>query len=402
MRVSMRVPPQAGSRALGRASVQRTWPFSSSAASSSARVGDDEVAAERRPRGIVPSGQEALRPARRARSRGRSRSASAGVLRSGARRGPGARARRADGAAAIAQTRGRRCPGVVAAPATSATATHAKTSGRTRRRGAGTCSRSRNAAATTFQVRSCGSRALVRGLPVAEAHRSSSPRRSRSVSSPRRRRELTVPRGTSRSSPRYSARGVLEQVTKDDDGPALIRVERADAGEEAVVERVGLRRSCGAVERVGTGLRPDGACPRMVDRTIDDDPVQPRPDKRTIRIEAVEGAHDGQERLLGDVLGGGAILDDEVGGTVGTGPVRAEEPLVARARRPAAPRAAPVRRRTVATSSADYTSGVPRDAPLRNYGGGRCTRRSGRRADGASAARPSLTPTHPRGSRRYP
>jgi len=44
-------------------------------------------------------------------------------------------------------------------------------------------------------------------------------------------------------------------------------------------------------------------------------------------IETVEGAHGGEEALLRDVLGPGRVVDDEVGGAVGPGPVSAKERL---------------------------------------------------------------------------
>ena len=67
----------------------------------------------------------------------------------------------------------------------------------------------------------------------------------------------------------------------------------------------------------------------MVDRAVDDDPVQPG-SERAATVEAVERADRGEKRLLGDVLGGRGIVDDEVGGPVGARPVRAEERLEVR------------------------------------------------------------------------
>jgi hypothetical protein len=54
--------------------------------------------------------------------------------------------------------------------------------------------------------------------------------------------------------------------------------------------------------------------------------VQPGPE-RAAAVEAVQGADRGEERLLGDVLGGGGVVDDQVGGPVGGSPVAAEELL---------------------------------------------------------------------------
>ena len=73
------------------------------------------------------------------------------------------------------------------------------------------------------------------------------------------------------------------------------------------------------------------ACARPVDRAVDDDPVQPRPE-RTAPVETVEVAQRGQERLLRDVLRGGRVLDDEIGGPVRPGPVLAKQRLEVRDR----------------------------------------------------------------------
>ena len=70
---------------------------------------------------------------------------------------------------------------------------------------------------------------------------------------------------------------------------------------------------------------------RPVDRPVDDDPVQPRPE-RTAPVETVEVAQRGQERLLRDVLRGGCVLDDEIGGPVRPGPVLAKQRLEVRDR----------------------------------------------------------------------
>src|SRR5206468_2073399 len=65
---------------------------------------------------------------------------------------------------------------------------------------------------------------------------------------------------------------------------------------------------------------------RPVDRAVDDDPVQPRAE-RPAPVEAIQRPNCRQERLLGDVLGGSLIMDDEVRSAVGERPVRAEEGL---------------------------------------------------------------------------
>ena len=48
-------------------------------------------------------------------------------------------------------------------------------------------------------------------------------------------------------------------------------------------------------------------------------------------VEAVEGVDRGEEAVLGDVLGRGGVVDDEVGGAVGTAPVQRVEPRHRRA-----------------------------------------------------------------------
>src|SRR5207244_6903732 len=57
---------------------------------------------------------------------------------------------------------------------------------------------------------------------------------------------------------------------------------------------------------------------------VDDDPVQPGPE-RSAAIEAVERAQGGEERFLGDVLGGRCVVHDEVCGAVRARPVLAEQ-----------------------------------------------------------------------------
>ena len=57
--------------------------------------------------------------------------------------------------------------------------------------------------------------------------------------------------------------------------------------------------------------------------------MEPRPE-RPAAIEAVEVAHRGEERLLGDILGQRGVVDDEVRGPVRGGPVGVEERLEVR------------------------------------------------------------------------
>jgi hypothetical protein len=100
---------------------------------------------------------------------------------------------------------------------------------------------------------------------------------------------------------------VLEQVAQHDHG-ALVGRKRGERHHD----RVGVRGSLGGLRKasgggvVGEIGEHDLAAQRpragVVDRAVDDDPVQPRPEP-TAPVEAVERAHGGQERLLRDVLG---------------------------------------------------------------------------------------------------
>ena len=77
---------------------------------------------------------------------------------------------------------------------------------------------------------------------------------------------------------------------------------------------------------VGLDLATRAARPRPVDGAVRDDPVQPG-GERPAPVEAIEGAHGGDEGLLRDVLRGRRVLHDQVGGPVSRGPVAAEELL---------------------------------------------------------------------------
>ena len=113
----------------------------------------------------------------------------------------------------------------------------------------------------------------------------------------------------------------------------MIRRERAERGHGLRAESVRGRlreRRCDRKPFV-PDLSPQGPYPRPVDCPVHDDPMKPRPEGPPA-VEAVEGANCREERLLGDVLGRGRIVDDEVGGTVRPGPVVAEESLEVRSR----------------------------------------------------------------------
>lgn len=65
---------------------------------------------------------------------------------------------------------------------------------------------------------------------------------------------------------------------------------------------------------------PQRFAPRPVDRPVDDDPVQPGAEGAA-PVEAVERVDRGEEGVLGDVLSGGAVVDDQVGRAVRASPV---------------------------------------------------------------------------------
>ena len=78
--------------------------------------------------------------------------------------------------------------------------------------------------------------------------------------------------------------------------------------------------------RIGRRLAAQRSCPSPVDRAIDNDPVQPRAEGSSA-IEPLERPDRGEKRLLGDVLGGGSVVDDQIGGTVSPRPVAPVELL---------------------------------------------------------------------------
>jgi len=73
-------------------------------------------------------------------------------------------------------------------------------------------------------------------------------------------------------------------------------------------------------------LRPQAACACPVDRAIDDDAMQPRPEGAPA-VEAIQVPDRGKEGLLRDVLGSRGVAGDEPGGPEGARPVLAKEPL---------------------------------------------------------------------------
>ena len=124
---------------------------------------------------------------------------------------------------------------------------------------------------------------------------------------------------------------VLEEIAEDDHG-AVLRFERREAGGHALRERVSEVAGVELFLSLGFhGLTAQGARPGPVDRAVDDDAVQPRREGPAA-VEPVEVAHGCEEGLLGDVLRGGAVVDDEKGSPVRPGPVLAEQSLEVRDR----------------------------------------------------------------------
>jgi nicotinamidase/pyrazinamidase len=113
----------------------------------------------------------------------------------------------------------------------------------------------------------------------------------------------------------------------------VVRRERGERGHGLGVQVVGrwLRSRRRDDEPFVSDFPPEGSCPTPVDRPVHYDPVQPGPEGAPT-VECVERANRGEERFLGDVLGRGGIVDDEVGGPVGPGPVVAEQGLEVRSR----------------------------------------------------------------------
>src|SRR5689334_7577814 len=91
---------------------------------------------------------------------------------------------------------------------------------------------------------------------------------------------------------------------------------------------LGPRRR-GRVDGLRLGTQRGGA--RPVDRAVDDDSVQPRPE-RAAPVEAIKSPHRREKAFLRDVLGRGRIANDQVGRAVGRPPVRAKERLEIRGR----------------------------------------------------------------------
>jgi nicotinamidase/pyrazinamidase len=113
----------------------------------------------------------------------------------------------------------------------------------------------------------------------------------------------------------------------------VIRRKRGERGHGLGVEVVWLpvRARRGDGELVVSNFPPESPCARPVDRPVHDDPVQPGSEGPPA-VEGVECANRGEEGLLGDVLGCRGVVDHEVRGPVGAGPVVADKDLEVRGR----------------------------------------------------------------------
>jgi hypothetical protein len=112
-------------------------------------------------------------------------------------------------------------------------------------------------------------------------------------------------------------------VAHDDDG-ALVDRQLGQRAHELVGPALRRRRRDRGHGRGRHRVQPPRA--GVVDRSVDDDAAQPRAE-RAPAVEAIERPQRGDERLLGDVLGGRRVVDDEPGGAVGARPVHGEKAL---------------------------------------------------------------------------
>ena len=101
------------------------------------------------------------------------------------------------------------------------------------------------------------------------------------------------------------ARRVLEQVAQDDHRP-LLRPELASARAAPRPPSGSRSAAAGSATPSGSSSRRSARARAPVDRPVDDDPVQPGPE-RPPPVEAVERANRREKRLLRDVLGGGGV-----------------------------------------------------------------------------------------------
>ena len=119
---------------------------------------------------------------------------------------------------------------------------------------------------------------------------------------------------------------VAEKVPHDDDG-ALLGRQSGESGENRGIGRLARVLGSGPLGELRLPAQAPRAC--SVDRAVHDDPMQPRPE-RAPAVEAVEVPDRGEKRLLRDVLGERAVVDDEIRRAVGAGPMSVEKRLEVR------------------------------------------------------------------------
>src|SRR6266542_5554844 len=112
----------------------------------------------------------------------------------------------------------------------------------------------------------------------------------------------------------------------EDDHASMLRREVCE-GNEHVVRELGIAIPRGDVLEPRLAAELPASCP--VDRAIDDDAMQPCAE-RPSAVETVEMAQRSEEGLLGDVLGGRCVVDDQERGPERLRPVQAEEGLECR------------------------------------------------------------------------
>ena len=166
-----------------------------------------------------------------------------------------------------------------------------------------------------------GRRGAQQRIEALRLHRRSPSSSVSSRSSARRRRRVDRAAGQVEHA-RDLARRVAEPVAQDDHRPLVDR-QRAQCGHDLLRPALLGRRGRGHRIR-GHRLQAPGAGP--VDRAVDHDAGQPRPE-RAAAVEAVERPQRRDEGLLGDVLRRRSVVHHEPRGAVGARPVQGEQRL---------------------------------------------------------------------------
>src|SRR5690242_3968901 len=112
----------------------------------------------------------------------------------------------------------------------------------------------------------------------------------------------------------------------------MLRRQRPERGQDLL--RVTPDRYLGRGGSVGwlaATLAPGGASPGPVDGPVHHDRAQPGAEPPAA-VEAIEAPDRGEERFLGDVLGGGVVVDDQERGSVGPRPEAVKQRLEVRLR----------------------------------------------------------------------